>query len=217
MWVGVVSNPQALAAIQSGVLAPAFPASERGTAEELVAGVRAGRQWVLGAREDDAWVGAAVVRTFSHGELLLEWLAVAPSQRGRGTGRLLLDRVGGEARDVGASHALAEIEPPGTVPEAAVHGDPVRRARFYQGAGARMLAITHYQPPAGPGLPLVPLLLIAVPVPGIPLLDSLPAADVRAFLTAYHAEAPDHPLVRASVESVTDPEVWLVDLADVFG
>lgn len=217
VWWGSVADPVELAALHAGVLAPAFPEAERGTAEDLIEGVQAAERQVIGCRDHGVWVGAAVLRRHDPGWPLLEWLAVSPSQRGRGTGRALLDRAGALARTQGQTFILAEIEPPGTVPEQAAHGDPVRRARFYQAAHARMLAVTHYQPPAGPGQPFVPLLLIAVPVAEGSLPDSLPGAGVRTFLASYHAGHTDDPLVRASLASVPDDEVVLVDLGEIFG
>lgn len=217
VWWGEVTEPGDLAALHGEVLAPAFPEAERGTAPDLVRGVKDGRRRVIGCRDHGGWVGAAVLHPYPPGWFLLEWLAVSPTQRGRGTGRALLDRACALAKDAGADFLLAEIEPPGTVPEHVAHGDPVRRARFYQAAHARMVAVTHYQPPAGPGQPFVPLLLIAIPVSEGSLPETLPADGVQDFLAAYHAGHNEDPVVRASLASVPEEEVVLVDLEDVFG
>lgn len=216
MWYGEVTEHKAMADLYSSILARSFPPTELSGLEDIIDGLEGGALTVIGAREGDRWVGVAVTRTFSSGVLLLEWLAAVATQRSRGIGRALLERVGASAQRRGQLTFLAEIEPPGAEAAEGAHGDAGRRARFYEAAGAKALQITHYQPPVSPGSGYVPLILIALPGAGHTLGDSIPAAPVREFEIEYHRERPDDPRLRESLDSLPGDVIALQDLSGLF-
>lgn len=216
MWYGEVTERMDIADLYSSILTRSFPPAELSGLEDILDGLEGGVLTVIGAREGDRWVGVAVTRTFSSGVVLLEWLAAVSTERSRGIGRALLERVGASAQRRGQLTFLAEIEPPGAGSAEGEYGDAGRRARFYQTAGAKALQITHYQPPVSPGSGYVPLILIAVPGAGLTLGASIPAAPIREFEIDYHGGRLDDPRVRESLDSLLGDVIALQDLGEIF-
>lgn len=212
----VVTRADDIADIVGTVFASSFPAAELATAADLIQGVLEGRVSVLAAREAGQWLGAAVLERFGQGTSVLTYLAVAGATRGKGVGHGLLSAVSAMVARSGGDYFLAEIEPPGSTPERPEHGDPGRRARFYDRAGAKALPIRHWQPPAAPGLPFIPLTLIALPA-GRPLPASLPADRIIAFERTYHASDLRSAALEATIASFLGREsLPLADLDDLY-
>ena len=210
----VVTSDRDLRDLYQKILVSYFPLRELDPPAELVEGVRRGSRTVLAVRDDDSWLGTAVVDAYSCGTSLLAYLAVAERARGQGVGSSLLhlvqDRLAG-----GRPWFLAEIERPGSAPDRPEFGDPVRRARFYARAGAKAVPIDHWQPPARAGLPSVRLQLIAVPVGDA--VDAIDLADVMCFEEEYHSADDDPTALAMTAASVQQRRtVALVDLAELY-
>lgn len=87
-----------------------------------------------------------------HQVLLLAYLAVASSVRGRGLGARLVGEVLPRwAAEAGGALVLAEVDDPARWPSDAGHGDPVARLRFYGRLGARLVPLRYVQPALRPG------------------------------------------------------------------
>ena len=145
------------------ILSKSFPRAELCTEAELVDSVAAGhyRAWVLERAGTDG--GVAIVEDVGvPGLALLSWLAMQRGGRSAGGGtRLLRSVLAAEAAN-GVTHLVGEIEnPAGDASHA--HGDPSARARFYERFGAQAIVVPYDQPPMAPGLPAVPMLLLAIP------------------------------------------------------
>jgi GNAT superfamily N-acetyltransferase len=164
------------------VMEPAFAPAELMQYDELLAAVRSPGTDGLVVLGDGRPVAGVMTEEYVDGALLLlAYVVVAPSHRGRGTGgELIGSAVGGEGRPV-----LAEIEDPrfhGTHP---LRGDPVSRLRFYDRLGSRLLPVPYVQPSLRPGSPRVRnLLLITVPSRAR-VDDSIDGHLVANFLTEY--------------------------------
>lgn len=181
-------DPDRLQALHDRFIVPHFPPEERGTAQELVQSVAAGRSIVFTAGPDEGAsgtpTGLAVVDTWPEVPqvALLAWLAVSTDTRSRGTGSTLLRHV---LHHLGQRVLLAEIEPADTAARSQAYGDPRARAGFYARHGARRLDLPYWQPPTFPGGPPVLLDLVVVPRPGTSVPALLPAEPVRSFLQTY--------------------------------
>nr|WP_301539735.1 GNAT family N-acetyltransferase [Nocardioides sp. zg-DK7169] len=133
------------------------PPSERGT--ELGSDVRRVRV----ALDGDRVVGCAVLRRLPLAATCLEYLAVDPDTRSGGVGRALLDDAVALAAEAGGDWLVLEVEPVDSATADPDHGDPARRMRFYERAGA-FAACTGYGAPdlaAGTGIVDLELLVIA--------------------------------------------------------
>ena len=112
-----------------------FPESELKPLESILRMKRAGEYDVLGAHDGGTMVAYALVYRPGQGRvLLLDYLAVEPSCRGRGTGAALLDALRAYYADI-AEVLLIECERP----KAASDEKQARgRIRFYERCGARL-------------------------------------------------------------------------------
>lgn len=224
-----LDTPRLLTALWHQVLQPSFAPDELVALEDLLAEHAAGRVTAWGVVEeggDDAGAGpvvvAGVVGTWSalSGVLLVDYLALAPGHRGRGTGTALLDAALARwATELGPRLVLAEVEHPAHHPTDAAHGDPTARLRFYARRGARVLALPYFQPGlAGPGSARVPALLLVVLAGVGPAAPWAPATPLRDFLTE-HLIASEGSLARDGATrrllgAVQDDVVPLVDPQD---
>lgn len=130
--------------------------------------------------------------------LLIGYLAVHHSRRGRGNGTMLLAKT--------LPHWQASLQPALTIAEVddpRFHttdhkkGDPVARLRFYSRAGARLLAMPYFQPSLRPTFPRVrDMLLISFGIAD----DAVPRQVLVAFLREYFE------LCEGKV-ALTDPDV----------
>lgn len=208
-----VLDAPTLTRVHHELLAPSFPPEERGTLEELVAGVGAGslQVWVQDGPGRDV-SGVAVVATWPGADVaaLLAWLAVGGPGRSRGVGSALLQHV---VREVGDRVLLAEVEPADRPAGDPAHGDPRARARFYHRHGARRLVLPYWQPATGPDTGPVELDLVVVPAPGHVVPDRVPAAPVRELLGVY--ALPDLPsrLAEPLAQACHGPEIRTEPLA----
>ena len=112
-----------------------FPESELKPLDSILRMKRAGVYDVLGAHDGGTMVAYALVYRPEQGRvLLLDYLAVEPSCRGRGTGAALLDAPRAYYADA-AEVLLIECERPKAAPdEKQARG----RIRFYERCGARL-------------------------------------------------------------------------------
>lgn len=94
----------------------------------------------------------------------VEHLAVDPSQRGSGIGAAAVRAL---VSDAAPRPLLLEVEP-----ESDANPMAARRIGFYRRCGLEVLPGDYIQPPYGPGLPAVPLLLMSTD----PRLDAVAAA-----------------------------------------
>ncbi|WP_258725610.1 GNAT family N-acetyltransferase [Cellulomonas sp. NS3] len=124
-------------------------------ADELVslAGLRAGYRGEAPHPSVVVLAGGAPVAVMlaewhvDHQVLLLAYLAVAPSMRGRGLGAHLVgDVLARWAAERDGALVLAEVDDPARWPGDAGHGDPVARLRFYGRLGARLVPLRYVQP-----------------------------------------------------------------------
>lgn len=199
--VAAVHDAPTLARVHEELLLPSFPPEERGSLEELLAGVASGtaQVWVQDAPGQDL-AGTAVVTTWPEAAhaVLLAWLAVRGTGRSRGVGSALLHHV---LHEMGDRMLLAEIEPADRPAGDPAHGDPRARVAFYHRHGARRLALPYWQPATGPGHEPVQLDLVVVPPPGGTVPDRVVAAPVRSLMEAYALrDLPEHlagPLAQA--------------------
>lgn len=183
--VTAVLDPSTLAQVHAQLLVPSFPAEERGSLEELLSGVRDGSLRVWVERGPGAELaGTAVVMTWPEvrDAALLAWLAVRADGRSRGTGTALLRHV---LAEVSPMVLLAEIEPADRPASTLAHGDPRARVAFYHRHGARRLVLPYWQPATSAETEPVELDLVIVPGTGESVPDAVPAAPVRALLSAY--------------------------------
>lgn len=117
----------------SAIYRESFPPEERRPLESLIS--TGTRVWVV--RHDRRVLGLAMVAMLeSAGVALLQYLAVAPSERSTGLGTRLLDALADDLGDEpGIRGVLIEIEVPGRT-----DGEAARRLRFYQRWGASPVA-----------------------------------------------------------------------------
>lgn len=202
MHIVRVMDADTLAHVHAALIVPHFPPEERSPVGTFVDATLTGQQLVWAARSDATWVGCAVVERFTvESVVLLDWLAVVPAWRSRGLGAQLVRTVLEHLLSVGASLLIAEIEDPAGPTLSKVHGDPGRRASFYAALGAKAILVPHWQPPMGPGLPAVPLLLIAMAPE--PLGESLPSDPLKAALKDYAGQEPTWPAVSRALSQPT--------------
>jgi GNAT superfamily N-acetyltransferase len=130
------------------------------------------------------------------GVLLIAYLVVRGSQRGRGRGTALLaETLATWQASLRPSLVLAEIDDPRFHAADADKGDPVARARFYDRTGARLLAMPYFQPSLRLGSPRVYDMLLICYGDG----DSVPSETVITFLSEYFEAC-------EGVQVLTNPE-----------
>lgn len=131
----------------------AFPPEERRPWHDVATG---GSKPALRAIKDKGETVGLISYWNFDGFLYIEHFATDPEKRNKGLGTRAL-RAFSEAQP---TPLLIEVEPPSTNPMAA------RRIEFYKRHGFHTLPYSYTQPPYAPGLPSVPLLLMATaPIP----------------------------------------------------
>ncbi len=213
-----VAHPFQLGEVYDRLLKRSFPPQELADRESFLNFVTWGE--VLVEREGDL-IKAAAVGDYSSAVdlLLLEYLAVLPEHRGKGSGSKLLQAAFAQWRELMRPGAfLAEIERPDGHQASPEYGDPVRRLKFYHKLGLRALALPYYQPALAPGLPAVPDLLLGVLVEDDSWLDGnhfLEGERVAELLRGRNPEPTpaELPAWHALLDACAGP-IELVDLAD---
>ena len=115
-----------------------FPQSELKALSHILALRARGEYDVLAADDDGLFVAYALVYRPKEGRtLLLDYLAVEPDIRGRGTGRALLEALRAYYAQR-ADYLMLECERPKAAPDEA---QARRRIRFYQQAGALLTPV----------------------------------------------------------------------------
>ncbi|EPH06154.1 hypothetical protein HMPREF1531_00803 [Propionibacterium sp. oral taxon 192 str. F0372] len=190
-----VTDGEQIGQIFDELIFVSFPPDERCTREEFVEAVVCGSLQAFAIADGDSW--AAVVTMDEYGEpeiRQLSWVAVAESRRGEGLGSLLLEYVIDEIHRQGARFLVGEVEDPASPTVDPRHGDPAARAAFYRRHGAKALPLPYQQPPLGPELNPVPLMLMVFSREPV---DEIPVPPLRRFL---HASVGHHEPTWAMVE-----------------
>lgn len=210
------ADPEVLHRYYADLMAPAFPADELMSWEEFSLALRRGSVDGLLALEDASPVAGLLLEPHAHGDVvLLSYLVVAPALRSRGLGAdLIHSAVGDDPRLV-----LAEIEDPRFYPPNPLTGDPVKRARFYDRIGSRLVPIPYSQPSLRRGSPRVRNLLL-ITIPSAWKGGAIPGALLRRFLDEYYStsegkEALDDPEYQSLRSATDDPELALAPLAEL--
>lgn len=116
--------------------------------------------------EDEEGVATGVAVADHHastGISVLEYLAVAPGQRGGGAGSALLTAAVSRWTELVSPGALlAEIERPDSHSATEAFGDPTRRLAFYERHGFQALALPYYQPALSEKQRAVPDLILGI-------------------------------------------------------
>jgi len=171
-----VAHPNQLGDIYDRILRRSFPPQELADRGSFLNFVTWGEVLV---EHDGEVVKAAAVGDYSSDTdlLLLEYLAVLPEYRGKGSGSKLFKAAVARWRELMHPGAfLAEIERPDGHAFSPEYGDPARRLKFYQKLGMSALALPYYQPAMSGDLPAVPDLLLGV------LVEDEAWADGNRFL-----------------------------------
>jgi len=147
----------------------AFPAEEREPREVILGAARSGAGVLARAHEGGRTVALASAHQLLDPEaLFLVYLAVAPELRGRGVGKRLFEFTCGNW-----SQVIWEVDLPERAGDDLERARRLRRVRFFEHTGGRPLAHPYAQPPLGPELPPVPMLLMARPQPDARLTERL--------------------------------------------
>ncbi len=142
-------RPDELPALEQ-LYTASFPAAERRPWAEIAAG---NARPLLLCIDAPGHPAAGMVSLWRFPQFTyIEHLCTQPSLRGQGIGRAAVEAL----RRHSAAPLLLEAEP-----AAAPGGIEERRIAFYRRCGLEVLPGSYIQPPYGPGLPAVPLLLMA--------------------------------------------------------
>ncbi|MDE6499009.1 MAG: GNAT family N-acetyltransferase [Muribaculaceae bacterium] len=126
-----------------------FPPEERRPWQDIAAG----RGPVLLCIDTPEYTAAGLVTLWRFPQFTyIEHLCTLPALRGRGTGAAVM----GALKAGSDTPLLLEAEPPREA-----GGIEERRIAFYRRCGLEVLPGNYVQPPYGPGLPSVPLLLMS--------------------------------------------------------
>jgi GNAT superfamily N-acetyltransferase len=132
------------------IIGKCFPVDERGSAKGILADVKAGNCAVFLVEEGRKILGGVVVNHYwSTGKkiMLLTWLAVQESQRGRNVGTLLVEEAVAYAKANEAALLLGQIEDPSMFEEEiSAYGNPKKRVQFYTRFGCKRLEVPCYVP-----------------------------------------------------------------------
>jgi GNAT superfamily N-acetyltransferase len=196
--------PDAQARVR-GIYEEAFPARQRDPFEQIVAAARSGDEIALVGLEAGQPVGLAFLsRLDAVGHLFVEYFAVARELRGGGRGGRLWQALREElARCEPGLPIVLEVEDPGEDGIDAGEADQrARRVRFWERAGARLLAVEGYVIPDVGGDGIEPMRLMWVPGDGdgeVPRDERL-LALILALYEAGYGLGPEDALVRRAVE-----------------
>lgn len=182
------------------VLQPSIPGDELLTLEEIC-GAYLGADAAPGALllEDGEPVAGILAELYPISRvLLIGYLAVDRTQRGRGSGTTLLAQTLSQWQaSLRPSLTIAEVDDPRLHPPDPDKGDPHARLRFYSRAGARLLATPYFQPALRPTSPRVHgMLLISFGIAE----DTIPREVLARFLGEYFE-------LCEGAAALTDPEV----------
>jgi len=142
---------------------------------------------VVAIDEDGGVVGGAIGDWDPDSSVyLLSYLAVRSTDRSKGVGTLLMDRVRSWWGARQASAVLAEVDDP-RQHEISDYGDPEARLRFYERLGAQVLGVPYTQPEvrAGSGRVHGMLLIVFFVAPDARVGDGLRADVLHRFLANY--------------------------------
>lgn len=129
----------------------AFVPEEKRPWPDIIAGAADGRLCLRGIYDGDSLIG--MVTTWILDDIqYVEHLCISSECRGKGTGSQTVRCL---IADAAPRTLLLETEPDGSTPMAS------RRISFYERNGLRVIDRTYTQPPYAPGLPSVPLYLMA--------------------------------------------------------
>lgn len=213
-----VAHPNHLGEVYDRILKRSFPPQELVDRESFLNFVTWGE--VLVERDGDVIKAAAVGDYSSDTELLLlEYLAVLPEHRGKGSGSKLFKAAFELWRGLMHPGAiLAEIERPDGHSPSPDYGDPNRRLKFYHKLGMKALALPYYQPALSPELPAVPDLLLAVLVEDETWVDGnqfIEGARLAALLNGRNPDptAAELPAWSALLAACEGP-IEMIDLVD---
>ena len=182
----------------------AFPARQRVPFDELVQAARSGDELALVGLERGRPMGFAFLSSLeAAGHLFLEYFAIASDLRGGGRGRALMQAVRDEPGGAeGARPIVLEVEDPQEHGIDAEEADMrVRRVRFWEHAGAVLLAVEGYVIPDIGGTGTEPMRLMwmaARPDDGPPQGARLLELILSIYESGYGLE-PDDGLVRRAL------------------
>jgi GNAT superfamily N-acetyltransferase len=170
----VTSLPEGLAAQAKALYERSFPKEELNDFEQMMqalgGGEMRGRPRLIIAWDEDKLLGLSFFKYYPKAELGYLWyIAVDESTRGSGIGtklyRATLDALVQAARESGGRIKGLIFEVERLDSEAhPIFGDPIRRVKFYERLGARLiLGYDYWQPPIPPHGP-VPLQLMFHPL-----------------------------------------------------
>jgi GNAT superfamily N-acetyltransferase len=183
-----------------------FPESERKPVAALRSMLATEGYHFLVAKEHGCLTGFMIVRALGDSAALLEYLAVAPAQRGRGLGsRILL--AAAEAITPPPLTLLVEVE--SDRKDAPDRAERTRRKRFYRSLGARELVnLGWIMPPvAAEPPPAMEMLAFATDATFIPK-DQLRQWLTNIYVHVY-GQSPDDPRLEAMLSDLPD-EVTLL-------
>jgi ribosomal protein S18 acetylase RimI-like enzyme len=137
---------------------------------------------LLAARDGDLLLGFSIFRILEEASLGYLWyLCVDQSARGRGIGRQLYQRTLDSLKNGNHLKGLIfEVERLDSESHP-IYGDPIRRVKFYERLGARLILGYDYRQPPIPPYGEVPLQLMYHPIGGTPSEAEL-ARIVEDFL-----------------------------------
>lgn len=180
----------------------AFPGSERKPVDVLRRMLATEQYYFLLATESEVTVGFAIACVLSSGTAaLLEYMAVAPSQRRRGIGAQIV-RAAAQAVNAPAVSLLLEVESDRI--ESPERLQRARRKQFYRSLGGRELCdLSWIMPPVIATLPPQMEMMALGPIVGF-----IPRHQVRQWLAEIYVDVygqnADDPRIDAMVRDLPD-------------
>jgi len=180
----------------------AFPDSERKSEVVLRRMLAVEQYYFLLATANDVTVGFAIVCVLSSGTAaLLEYMAVAPSQRRRGIGAQI---VLAAARAVNAPAVSLLLEVESDRIESSERVQRARRKQFYRSLGAREFSgLSWIMPPVTTTLPPAMEMMVLGPV-----ASSIPREQLRQWLVDIYVDvygqSADDPRIEAMVADLPE-------------
>jgi GNAT superfamily N-acetyltransferase len=183
-------SPPALTALRR-IYEEGFPLHERASFA-AVTDQRQGGELALALVGDGQPRGFALLRPLGGtGWIYLRYFVVDGARRGQGLGGLLWDQLTARLGTAGYTLLVFDVEDPdepGRGPDEAELR--LRRVRFYQRHGARLLPVTGYRTPdvgpEGPGWSPMLLMTAPLPAPPSPGQDAQDSERARAIVAAVY-------------------------------